>query len=241
MSAARTLRRAGAALALCVAAATVGGAQAPTLANDPLDGLPIVEVPARAGTTPSTLAIFLSGDGGWATLDRQTAGELADHGVAVVGLNSRSYLMHRRTPEQTADDVARIARAYGARWGSRRLVLVGYSRGADLVPFVATRLPTDLRQRTALVAMLGPERAANFQFHWIDVVRDASRPDDRPLAPELARLRGTRLLCVYGTEEKDTACRGADSTLVRVVARDGDHHLGGDYPGLARLILDALP
>lgn len=202
-------------------------------------GLPLIEVPARG--TPTTLVVFLSGDGGWAALDRQTAAALAAHGVAVVGLDSRAYLSQRRTPEQVAADVAQVAQTYAARWGTRRLALVGYSRGADMLPFVATRLPADLRRRVALLALLGAERAANFRFHWIDLVRDESRPDDRPLAPELERLRGQRILCVYGTTEKDTPCRGADPTLLTAVARAGDHHLGGDYAALAQLILDALP
>ena len=47
----------------------------------------------------------LSGDGGWAALDRGITKELHAHGVSVVGLNSRAYLSNRRT----ADDVTRAA------------------------------------------------------------------------------------------------------------------------------------
>ena len=202
--------------------------------------LPLVEVPARrSGGT--TLAIFLSGDGGWADIDRQIADVLADHGVGVVGLNSRAYLSQRKSPDQAAADVARIARAYAARWGTRRLVVIGYSRGAGMVPFVATRFAADLRQRTVLLAMLGLERTANFQFHWMDVMRDASRPDDLAVAPELERLRGQRMLCVFGTEEKDSACRDADPALITRIARQGDHHFDGDYRALGDLILGLLP
>jgi type IV secretory pathway VirJ component len=153
--------------------------------------------------------------------------------------------MRRRSPEEAAADVARVARAYLARWqgataGGGRLLLVGYSRGADLLPFVAARLPADLRARVRLVAMLGLAHTANFQFHWSDVVKDTRRPDDRPTGPELEKLRGMRLLCVYGTEEKDSGCRDADSTLVTRVARLGAHHFDKNYGALAELILGAM-
>ena len=203
-------------------------------------GLPLVEVPARGAAT-GTLAIFLSGDGGWAEIDRGIADGLAARGVGVVGLDARAYLMERKSPEQAAADVAGIARDYAARWGARRLVLLGYSRGATVVPFVATRLPADVRARVALIAMLGLETTANFQFHWVDMARDVRRPDDLPVLPEIERLRGARMLCVYGTGEKDSACRIADASLVTRVARPGNHHFDGNWAAIAAAIAGALP
>lgn len=213
---------------------------APTWSGDAdVGGLPLTVVPAaRPG---GTLAILLTGDGGWAPLVRDVARTLADGGVGVVALDSRAYLSGAtRTPEGTARDVARIARAYGARWDASRVVLVGYSRGADLLPSVATRLPADVRPRVALVAMFGLARAASYEFHWLDLVRDTAHPTDLPVAPDLARLRGTPMLCVYGTDETDSGCRDADASLVTRVARDGKHHFDGDHAALARLVLDAL-
>jgi type IV secretory pathway VirJ component len=208
--------------------------------------LPLTEVPPRGGAPATgTVAVLLTGDGGWAELDRAVSASLAAHGVGVVGLDARAYLMRRRTPEEATADVARVARAYLARWSGMgndggRLLLVGYSRGADLMPFVASRLPADLKTRVRLVALLGLATAANFQFHWSDVVKDTRRPDDRAVAPELAKLRGMRLLCVYGADERDSGCRDADSTLVTRVARPGGHHFDRDYGALADLILGAM-
>ncbi len=211
-----------------------------TRAADAVGDLPLIEVPA---TQPGdgTIAIFLSGDGGWASLDKQVAQVLAEHGIGVIGLNSRAYLSSRKSPEQAANDVARIARAYLARWSGRRLLLLGYSRGAVMVPFVATRLPADLKRQIALLAMLGLEQNMNFQFHWTDIVRNTRRPDDLPVVPELLRLRGTPMDCVYGTDEQDSPCRGADPSLMTQIARHGDHHFDGNYRALAELLIAAVP
>ena len=201
-------------------------------------GLPIIELPAR-GTSTDVIAVFLTGDGGWADLDRHVSQVFADHGVNVVGLNTRDYLWRKKTPEQAATDVERLARAYMMKWNAHRVMIVGYSRGADIMPFVATRLSADFREHVTLLAMLGLADAANFHFHLTDVIKDVSRSDDLPIAPELSRLRGQRMLCVYGTEEKNSGCRDADSTLITKVPRRGDHHLDRDYRSLGELILQA--
>jgi type IV secretory pathway VirJ component len=248
------LRRTALALALVAApllAAQPSGRQLPTpvpsLVHYDVRDLPLVELApatgvARARTAAeSTLVVLLTGDGDWADLDKGIAESLQGAGAAVVGLKSRSYLQAKpRTPDVLSRDVERILRHYLPLWGRDRVVLLGYSRGADFVPFVANRLPADLRSRVALLGMFGMETSANFEFHWTDIVRDTKRPSDLPVAPELARLRGTPMLCVYGSDEKDSACRPADPSLIERVERGGAHHFDKDYAGLGALVLRAM-
>jgi len=200
--------------------------------------LPIVEVAPAAHAT--TLAIFISGDGGWAELDRTISAELVRHGIGVVGIDARAYLDRHPTPDGLGHDVARLAHEYMARWGLDRLALIGYSRGADLVPFAATRLDDALRSHLALVAMLGVATDASFEFHWIDLVRDTRRATDLAILPELERLGDVKLLCVYGLKEKDSLCRDARLPRLVKVAREGGHHFDRDYVAIARDIVAAL-
>jgi type IV secretory pathway VirJ component len=202
-------------------------------------GLPLVEVAARR--PGRVLAVMLSGDGDWADIDREVAATLADSGMAVVGLKTRSYLLDRqRTPEELSRDVARVLDHYLVAWRRDSVVIVGYSRGADFAPFVANRLPAELRGRLTLVAMLAPAPGASFQFHWSDLVRDTKRATDIPTRPEVARLHGVRMLCVYGRDESESACRDVDTSLVRSVERDGGHHFDGDYRALGALVVEAI-
>lgn len=53
-------------------------------------------------------------------------------------------------------------RLYSA-WGRKWVLLIGYSLGADVMPFLAGRLPEDLRQQVAAVTLLGPGRTASFE------------------------------------------------------------------------------
>jgi type IV secretory pathway VirJ component len=202
--------------------------------------LPLTEVPATGMS--STFAVMLTGDGGWAPADRGISKALAAHGVPVVGLSSPRYLASARTPEETARDLARILRHYSATWGRSRVAVIGYSRGADLAPFMVSRLPNDLRDRVALVALLGPSAWAGFQFHIVDLVTNTHRDGDLPVAPEIERLRGTTVLCIYGRRDRDAICPSLDAAVARPVPRNGGHAVGGrEGAALADTILRALP
>src|SRR3954471_2051077 len=117
--------------------------------------LPLREFPAaRPGPGDDVLVVFLTGDGGWAALDKEVVGALSAHGAAVIGINSRASLSKRKTPADVARDVARVMRHYVDAWHRSRVVVAGYSRGADLAPFAVSRLPAELRQDVVLLAML---------------------------------------------------------------------------------------
>jgi type IV secretory pathway VirJ component len=200
----------------------------------PVDDLPLVEVPAKQ-PAGDLLAVIVSGDGGWAGIDRDVANDLAGKGVPVIGLNSLQYFWSARTPDGAAADLQRIARHYLAAWGRQQLLLVGYSLGADVLPFMADRLPPDLLGRVRLVVLLGPSRKTSFEFHLTDWL-GGSEGGDRPVLPEVARLRGRPLLCLYGQEETDSLCTEIGG-LGKAVALQGSHHFGGDYASLADRIL----
>lgn len=223
----------------CLSLGLAGGAaaQAPARAVDPR--LPFVEVPADSG---HTLALLLSGDGGWAGGDRAVAAALARGGVAVVGVDIRAYLRGaRRTPDGTSSDAAAIVERYAALWHRDRVVLVGYSRGANLMPFVVSRWPQALRNRLALVALVGLSSRASFDFHWQDILHEVARPTDLPTRPELERIRGTPLLCLYGDGEKTSICPSLDAGLARVARHNGGHVLdNGSGAAVAAVVLETL-
>lgn len=199
--------------------------------------LPLVELPAQ-GTPTDELAVILSGDGGWAGIDREIGKVLASRGVAVVGLNSLQYFWTRRTPDGTAADLTRIIRHYLAAWHKTKLLLIGYSRGADVLPFLVARLPDELKPSVRLVALLGLEPSVEFEFHVADWVRSAGH-DDLPVLPEINKITGLKLLCLYGEDEKDSLCPTLDHAKVTVVKIEGGHHFNGAYQSLADRILAA--
>ncbi len=238
-------------LVLLAVAARPLAAQQPAAVPDVRD-LPLVEVAAAAtpATAPSpaaqrAFAILITGDGDWAAIDKGIAGAVAAGGVPVVGLKIRAYLEHgKRTPDGLARDVERLARAYAARWNRDRVVLLGFSRGAEFAPFIVNRLAPDVRDLVALVGMYGPEQNASFEFHFFDLFSNPHRASDVPVAPEFARMVARpqpRAFCVYGADERESACTTApDTPTLHKIERGGAHHFDKNYPGLGRLALEEL-
>ncbi len=196
--------------------------------------LPLIEL--KTPNRSPELAVVVSGDGGWASIDRQIGESLAAAGIPVVGLNSLEYFWKARTPEQASADLARILRHYLSAWNASDVLLVGYSRGADVLPFMVARLPDDLRRRVRLVSLVGLSRRAGFEFHFADFFRRENQAD-RATIPEIQRLRGMRLLCVYGADEEDSACRDLPPDLAQSFELPGGHHFGGAYQKVAERIL----
>jgi type IV secretory pathway VirJ component len=201
-----------------------------------LQDLPLVEVPADA-PSKDAMAVILSGDGGWAGIDREVAGVLAKRGIAVVGLNSLKYFWAKKTPEIAAEDLNRILRAYLTTWKKDRVILVGYSLGADVLPFMANRIDSDLLNRVVLIALLGPGNDANFEFHLTDWLGGKSQ-NSLPVLPETEKLANKHLLCIYGEEEKESLCSRLSVNQARLVPFKGAHHFGGSYETIANLIVE---
>ena len=203
-----------------------------------LADLPLVEVPAPAvGAYQQLMAVIVSGDGGWASIDRQIGEFLSQSGIAVVGLNSLKYFWTRKTPDQSAADLTRILWAYLRAWNKQKVILIGYSRGADVLPFMVSRLREDLLSRVVLTALLGPETSVDFQFHIADLLGGGTHSTDLPTLPEVQKLYGQRLACFFGADESNSLCTHLDSSQVEIVQLKGGHHFGGDYAGIARQIM----
>jgi type IV secretory pathway VirJ component len=205
-------------------------APAPPAEKQPL---PLIEVPARAKTARPYFALIISGDGGWAKIDKSISERLSLDGVPVVGLNALEYFWKKREPEELARDVASVIEKYVVRWNRRDVVLIGYSRGADVLPFAVTRLPEPVRRRVVLVALLSPSKSATFEFKVADWFKDRNGV---PTRPEIDKLRGTKTICVYGTDDKETVCTDVDARVARPIPLAGSHHFDRDYDVLAGLI-----
>ncbi|MFC4310410.1 virulence factor family protein [Steroidobacter flavus] len=208
----------------------------PTVSAAELKDLPLVEV--HTPSDADTLAVLISGDGGWAGIDKELAAALSKQGMPVVGLDSLRYFWKKRTPESTAADVDRLMRYYLNAWKKKQVLLVGYSQGADVMPFVVNRLPTATRDRLRMVALLSLSQTAVFEFHlqnWIGAAKDAI-----PVTPELLRMKGVHGVCIYGANDTDSLCGKPAAKSLQVVKLSGGHHFDGNYAKLAALLLSHM-
>jgi type IV secretory pathway VirJ component len=206
------------------------------VASAVLGNLPLVEVPADRSDGDS-FAVILTGDGGWAGLDRGLATDLASRGIPVVGLSTLQYFWKARTPDETGADLDRVIRYYLQQWHKTRALVIGYSMGADVLPFALNRLGADTLSHIALAAALAPGTEAQFEFHLTDWV--GRHHSGLPIGPEVERLK-TPFICVYAHDDSGTLCPRLDRERFKVIELPGGHHFEGDYARLAATLLGRL-
>lgn len=206
-----------------------------TESEEDISDLPLVELPAAHPT--DMLAIVISGDGGWRDLDKTIAEALQKQGIAVVGWDSLRYFWSEKPPAQTSHDLARVIKTYSARWHAKHIALVGYSFGADVMPFAYNRLPDALRSKVSYMSLLGFAPDADFQIRVTGWLGMPASDKALQVQPELAKVPPSIVQCVYGADETDTLCPALANTGIDVVKTNGSHHFDGDYSALAEKII----
>jgi hypothetical protein len=200
--------------------------------------IPVIEIPAE--TKNGTVTLFYSGDGGWRDLDRSVAEEMAKQDHSVLGVDVLRYFWERKTPEQVSADLAATMRYYRTHWDVKSFVLAGFSFGADILPVIYNKLPEAEKNNVAMLVFLALGNHADFEVHvagWL-----GQETHEMALPPELGKIPGNKILCVYGKEEKaktGTACASLASSETTIIELPGGHHFDKDYPKLARLILES--
>jgi len=187
---------------------------------------------------PDTMAVLLTGDGGWAEIDKNIARLLADKGIPTVALDSLSYFWKVRTPVDTASDLESVITQYREKWHKQRVILIGYSFGADVLPFIANKLTEETQQHIALVALLGMGKTAAFEFRlssWMDADKSTNR---LPLPPEVKAMSWAKSVCIYGEEDPETQCATTGELGVKPIRMPGDHHFDEKYEELVQHIID---
>jgi len=202
----------------------------------PLD-LPVVPLEVRA--QHNVMAVIYSGDGGWRDIDQKLAGHLKDEGIPVVGVDALRYFWAEKSPAETAADLSRIIATYRKRWNVDRVLLIGYSFGANILPATYRLLPEADRQSVALLSLLALSHNADFEIAvtgWLGVEGTGKHGDP---VDDLKEIEPHKIQCIHGIAEDDSACPDvADIAGAQVLTRPGGHHFDGNYKVLSDLIVE---
>ncbi|MHA6722689.1 AcvB/VirJ family lysyl-phosphatidylglycerol hydrolase [Sphingomonas sp. RS2018] len=205
------------------------------------DGQVFTLVPATRVATPAsrgTTAVFLSGDSGFNTgMGPRMMQRMADAGIPVVAVNSLTAFASRRTPQEAETLVEQAIAIAAALPGTRRVVLIGQSFGANIALAAVPTLPTAIRRRLAMVELVVPADTMLFRATPGGVF-DVSH--DGPALPYARRITGVPVLCIHGEVEDDSLCPIWRTPDVTSVALPGGHYLDHDDALVAATLLRAL-
>ncbi len=196
----------------------------------------LIELPSESDQH-DYFVLLLSGDGGWASIDREIAEYLVGTGVNVLGFDSLKYFWHKKTSEQAGADLDWTIQHYVKKWQKKKVFLVGFSLGADVLPLIYNKLTNESKKYISQIALLSPALKVSLEVHITDWFIN-SNDQDYPLLPELQKITKTPILCIYGSEDQDTICRTKIDKNIKTQQMPGDHHFDGDYQAVAEILLN---
>jgi type IV secretory pathway VirJ component len=212
-------------LAACLLVATISQAQT--------DDLPIKVMSSNNATRP--IIFYATGDGGWSKFSNALIKSFNDAGYPVVALNSRSYFWKKKTPQQTAGDVGALLSKYMTAWKRDSVVLVGYSFGADVTPFIQNYLDRNIAGKTTHMVLMLPYKSTDFEVHLSEML-GISRTDSYSVPDEINKVKKP-ILFVLGTERDQFPLNTLRINNYNSITIDGGHHFDDNADKVAQQVL----
>lgn len=212
-------------LAACLLAATISKTQT--------DGLPIKVLSSNNAGRP--IIFYATGDGGWTKFSNALIKSFNDAGYPVIALNSRSYFWKQKTPVQTAADVGALLGKYLTAWKRDSVVLVGYSFGADVTPFIQNYLDRNIAGKTTHIVLMLPYKSTDFEVHLSEMLGIA-RSDSYSVPDEINKV-GKPILFVLGTERDQFPLTSLRIKNYNSITIDGGHHFDDNASKVAQQVL----
>ncbi len=204
-----------------------------------LNSLPgdfLVTVIPSASNDTLSMVFMISGDGGWTSFDQSLSESIASKGIPVIGLDAQQYFWNVKTPEETATDISKVIEFYLQQLKKSSFILVGYSFGASIVPFIANRISDPLKSELKGVFSLSPDEKCDFEIHVSDMLSLEISSDKYNVLSEIRSIKKIRPICVFGQEEDEVIRNHFAETEAKVFLLPGNHHYNDDFNRIAELI-----
>lgn len=230
--------------ALTLAAAAATSTVATSRGDQTMTVYPPQSVAGRAHPRP--IVLVLSGEGGWRAFDHQLATWLAGEGYWVGGVDCMKYFWKPQDDRRAAAaDVMRFADALAVRSGAgadARVVLAGFSFGADLAPWIAGA--PGRAGRIAAMLMIGPDTRGSSEARITEILGFAAKDHTFDTAAALADAGTVPALFIHGGKDDTSAAQelaaGYRGPKVLTVVPGATHHFAGHEDELRRAVIDGL-
>lgn len=187
--------------------------------------------------TTKPLVVYISGDGGMNSFTNSLIKSLNKKGYAVLALDAKDYFWHKKDPQEFASAMSTSINNYLNNKKRNSFIVLGYSFGADVSPFLATRLPSSLRSKCKNVVLLSPSTNTDFEIKVLDMLGWGSSKG-KNVVTELNKL-ATPVVFFFGNDEKDFPLN--EITIKKqIVVMEGGHHYDNNVDDLTNKIVSKI-
>jgi type IV secretory pathway VirJ component len=198
-------------------------------------------LPVREWRTATDLPfiLYITGDGGQNDFSSNFCKALHTAGYAVSSVDARSYFWKKKTPEVAATEIGNYLRLQLGNRPGKSFIMIGYSFGADVLPFIASRLPDDLKADQQSLVLLSPSGSTDFEVHLSDMM-GGNKKRSMLVAGELNRITGPRKVLLFGASEKEFPLKDVTPGSYNLLTLPGGHDYDGDAAGVAGTVIKAM-
>jgi type IV secretory pathway VirJ component len=210
-----------------------------TKAQD-VSSLPLTPFPITNIEPEKALIVYISGDGGLNSFSKQFCQALNDKGYPVVLFNSLKYFWSKKTAQQASTDVQKTIQYYKASWKKNKVVILGYSFGADVLPFIYTRLAKDVQNSVKNLVMVSPSNTTDFEVH-VNQMFGKKQTDGVSVPDEINKIADKPLLFIQAQKEPERVeVERLKIHNYKLVVLKGGHHYDNNGGEVADMIVQNL-
>ncbi len=125
---------------------------------------------------------------------------------------------------------------YAREWKKDKFVLMGYSLGAEIVPFIVNRLPQQMRMQLQATVLLSPDITTDFEIHISNMLGMGNNQNTYNTIAELIKMQNIPTLIIFGEGEKTKVPGLLAGTNMKIRKIPGNHHYKSNLPLIMRTI-----
>jgi type IV secretory pathway VirJ component len=200
-------------------------------------GLPVLAYKGSDCNKP--LLFYISGDGGINnSFSSAFLKQFHSQGFSILGMDAHSYFWSKKTPQKAASDISLVLARYLRDWKCKSFVLIGYSFGADVTPFIQRRLSPNLLPLTKHIILMSPSARTDFEIHVLNMI-GWGKSNGMSVPGEIKKLT-VPTTTIFGTNEDSFPTDSIRASKVKIITLPGGHHYRRDIKALVGQIMNAI-
>ncbi|WP_291123016.1 AcvB/VirJ family lysyl-phosphatidylglycerol hydrolase [Empedobacter sp. UBA7620] len=201
------------------------------------DPLPLKIWENKNETKP--ILFYLSGDAGLGPFSKSICKNLYQKGYDIYALNSKVYFWHERDSKKTAEILAQFLEEKLKHHKNQEVVFIGYSFGADAIPFIINQFPTKTKNRIHQLILLDPYETADLEIHYKNLIFENVSGKWNTI-PEINQLPNLHLSIILSDYGKNYPFNKITLTNKNIISLGCNHHFNRNYQKVTETIIKQL-
>ena len=163
---------------------------------------------------------------------------LNKQGYPVIGLNAKEYFWSKKKPQEVANAIEEAINQYNKQWKRRNIILIGYSFGADVAPFILTHFSSNMTARVNHLVLLSPSSKTDLEIHVLQML-GLGRDSGESVPLEINKISAP-VMIIVGDDENDFPFSQLTIKNKQIIKMPGGHHYDGDVAAVCKQIISVI-